>query len=255
MKRLFTTIIITALLLLSMTPAYCVTEEQKLWNEAAEAYSSKNYEDAVAIYARLVKRGESSALYYNYANALFKAGYTGRAILYYERALRLDPSNADIKYNLDFANLSKTDKTEAVEPFFVTQWYRDVTLLFTSNVWAYISLVLFLLAMFFFLIYRFGMTLVLRKTGFGLFLLFLACFFISIGHSSHARNMVVKNPAAIVLVGSETARSTPDMSGTEVFVIHEGTKVFIKSTLGEWIEVRLEDGNVGWIRNSAVETI
>lgn len=255
MKSSLKNIILSAFMLMFFVPVFAVTDDEKLWNDAAEAYSQKNYEEAVTIYAQLVKKGESPSLYYNYGNALFKAGYTGRAILYYERALRLDPSNADIRYNLDFANLSKTDKIDAIEPFFITQWYSDITLLFTSNVWAYIAIVLFFLAMVFFLIYRFGMTLALRKTGFGLFLLFLVCFFISIGHASHSRNMVVDNPAAIVMVGSETARSTPDMSGTEVFVIHEGTKVFVKSSLGEWIEVRLEDGNVGWIHNSAVEKI
>lgn len=255
MKNTILSIIFSAMLLIISLPLFAISENQKIWNDAAEAYAQKNYEEAVSLYAQLIKKGESSSLYYNYGNALFKAGYIGRAILYYERALRLDPSNSDIKYNLEFANLSKTDKIESFEPFFLTQWYTSITLLCTSNLWAYFALAFFLLAMVLFLIFRFGKTLILRKIGFGLFIFSLVLFAISCGHAFHARNMVLDNPAAIVMVGSETARSTPDMSGTEVFVIHEGTKVFEKSSLGDWVEVRLEDGKVGWIHKSAVETI
>ena len=101
-----------------MSIAVFAESEQQLWNGAAKAYDEKDYESAVDQYQQLVQMGESADLYYNYANALFKAGYTGKAILYYERALRLDPSNEDIKYNLEFANLSKTDRVEKVEQFF-----------------------------------------------------------------------------------------------------------------------------------------
>ena len=247
-------IILTTIILLLAIPLMA-TDDDNLWKSAADAYAAKDYETAVSLYSQLVKKGESASLYYNYGNALFKAGYTGRAILYYERALRLDPSNADIKYNLEFANLSKTDKTDRVEEFFLVEWYRNVTRLMPSNLWAYISLALFFLAMVMFLIYRFGSTIGLRKTCFAFCILFVVLTLSTMGHALHSRDMVKDNPAAIVMVGSETARSTPDASGTEVFVIHEGTKVFIKSKLGAWIEVRLEDGNVGWIHNSAVEKI
>lgn len=229
--------------------------EKQLWNGAAKAYDEKDYESAVDQYQQLVQKGESADLYYNYANALFKAGYTGKAILYYERALRLDPSNDDIKYNLEFANLSKTDKVEKIEHFFIVEWYGNITNLMTSNKWTIISLVLLFLTMVMFLTYRFGSVLALRKTAFGLS---IACFVLSIlfaGHAFYSRNRVINTPEAILMVGSETARSTPDESGTEVFVIHEGTKVKIKSTLTEWSEVQLADGSVGWIRSNCVEVI
>ena len=247
----------TAVILISAMMSLLVMagNEKTLWDEAAKSYADKNYEDAVSQYQQLVQMGESADLYYNYANALFKAGYTGRAILYYERALRLDPSNEDIKYNLEFANLSKTDKIDKVDPFFVVEWYANITNLMTSNRWAVISLVLLFLTMVMFLTYRFGSVLVLRKTAFGLA---IVCFVLSIafaGHAFYSRNRVVNSPEAILMVGSETARSTPDESGTEVFVIHEGSKVKIKSTLSEWSEVQLEDGSVGWIRSNSVELI
>jgi len=112
-----------------------------------------------------------------------------------------------------------------------------------------------LLAMVMFLLYRFGKLLGLRKAAFGLFITFIVLFVITMGHAYHSRNRVMNNPEAILMVGSETARSTPDESGTEVFVIHEGTKVKIKSALSEWSEVELQDGKVGWIRTNSVEVI
>lgn len=231
------------------------SNDEKLWREAADAYSHRDYETAVARYERLTEKGGSAPLYYNYANALFKAGYVGRSILYYERALRLDPSNEDIKFNLEFANLNKIDKIDRVEEFFVVQWYKQITNLLTSNVWAYVSIVLFLLAMIMFLLYRFGSSMTLRKTAFGLFVFFFVFTFITMGHSFMSKNIFTDSRDAIVLVGSETAKSTPDESGTEVFVIHEGTKVRVRSELGEWSEVQLEDGNVGWVRTASFEMI
>lgn len=229
--------------------------EDALWQEAADAYSHKDYEQAVSLYEQLTEKGSSAPLYYNYANALFKAGYVGRSILFYERALRLDPSNEDIRFNLEFANLNKTDKIDREEEFFVVRWYKTITNLLTSNVWAYLSIVLFVLAMAMFLFYRFGNSMALRKSAFCLFLFFFVLTFVAMGHSFMSKNIFTDSREAIILAGSETAKSTPDESGTEVFVIHEGTKVKIRSTLGEWSEVKLEDGNVGWIRTSAFEVI
>jgi len=251
MKR----VIVIIVLALSAATLLMAESNAQLWDKAARLYSEKNYEESASVYQQLVRQGESAPLYYNYANALFKAGYTGRAILYYERALRLDPSNENIRYNLEFANLSKTDKIDRIEPFFVVVWYRDITSLLTSNRWAYLSLILFLLAMAMFLLYRFGKLLPLRKTAFGLFIALILLFLLTMGHSLYSRNSVVRNPAAILMAGSQTARSTPDDTGTEVFVIHEGTKVFVKSTILEWSEVRLEDGKVGWIHTNSIEMI
>ena len=137
----------------------------------------------------------------------------------------------------------------------MVQWYRDITNLMPSNAWAYSSIVILLLAMVMFLLYRFGKLLPLRKTAFGLFIAFVVLFFVTMGHSFYSRNRVTHNPEAILMAGSETARSTPDQSGTEVFVIHEGTKVRVRSSLAEWSEVELEDGKVGWILTNSFEVI
>ena len=112
---------------------------------AEELYAAKQYVEAADMYAEMFQYGESAALYYNYANALYKSNQIGLAILNYERALRLDPTNEDIKFNLEFVNKMKTDKIEPLEKFFMSEWSEALGRLFTSNQWAYASIISFIL--------------------------------------------------------------------------------------------------------------
>lgn len=227
----------------------------QLWRQAEKQYADKQYTDAAETYKGLLQYGASSALYYNYANALYKTDNIGLAILNYERALRLDPSNEDIRFNLEYVNRMKTDRIESVEPFFLTQWVDALGSCMTSNGWAYTGIVCFAVTLGLLLIYLFGRQRWLRKTAF--FSAFSA-FAVTVAATLYAfgiRRDALHNEAAIVLSGSVSVKSSPDQSGTEVFVIHEGTKVWIKSTLADWSEVRLADGNTGWLQSADVEII
>ncbi len=225
------------------------------WKSAETLYAEKQYAAAAEIYAKLFQYGESSTLYYNYANALYKSNQLGLAILNYERALRLDPTNDDIKFNLEFVNKMKTDKIEPLERFFLSVWMESLSRMLTSNQWAYVSIVSFIAMLILALLYLLGKRVWLRKVSFfsALFLLFFTIF--TMVNAFSVKNYIENNPEAIVLVGSVSVKSSPDDSGTEVFVIHEGTKVNVLSTLANWSEVRLADGNVGWLLSSAIEKI
>ena len=212
------------------------------WKSAETLYAEKQYAAAAEIYAKLFQYGESSTLYYNYANALYKSNQLGLAILNYERALRLDPTNDDIKFNLEFVNKMKTDKIEPLERFFLSVWMESLSRMLTSNQWAYVSIVSFIAMLILALLYLLGKRVWLRKV-------------FTMVNAFSVKNYIENNPEAIVLVGSVSVKSSPDDSGTEVFVIHEGTKVNVLSTLANWSEVRLADGNVGWLLSSAIEKI
>ena len=117
MKKIF--------LLLIVHFAFCILHSQEAdWKRAEQLYADKQYVEAANAYAEMFQYGESAALYYNYANALYKSNQLGLAILNYERALRLDPMNDDIKFNLEFVNKMKTDKIESLERFFMTEWFE-----------------------------------------------------------------------------------------------------------------------------------
>ena len=250
MKRILLFIILMVHCALSFV--YCQSED---WQRAEQLYADKQYAAAAELYESMFQYGESADLYYNYANALYKSNQIGLAILNYERALRLNPTNEDIKFNLDFVNRMKTDKIEPIERFFLTEWLDALARMMTSNQWAYASIIGFVCMLVLVLLYLFGRKVWLRKTAFfsALFLLLFSVF--TMINAFKIKALVENNPAAIVLSGAVSVKSSPDDSGTEVFVIHEGTKVNVISTLSTWSEVRLADGNIGWLQTATIEKI
>lgn len=222
---------------------------------AREAYSSGDYNAAIAIYEQLCTQGEAPELYYNLANAYYKNNQMGKAVLNYERALRLDRNYEDAKFNLQLANARIQDKIDPIPQFFLTQWVSSLRALFSSNAWSIMSVVLFVLMLLGVLGYVLAPYKWMRKTSF--FVALFACLF-SIATLCFARaqkQYAEQHAQAIVLEGSVTVKSSPDESGTELFVVHEGTKVSVKGVLNEWVEVVLADGNVGWIKAQTIERI
>lgn len=251
MKRKFFVWIIVACL---TTPLSAVSVDE-MWNEAARYYADKEYESAAECYERLFEYGESASLYYNYANALYKSGNLGGAILNYERALLLDPSDEDILFNLEYANRMKTDKIEPVGRFFLSEWLDTLGHKLSSDSWAYMGIATFVLMLALLLLYLFGRNMALRKTAFFSSLVLLVITVTSFVYAFYIKNDVENNLKAIVMSGSVSVKSSPDDGGTEVFVIHEGTKVTVKSTLNVWSEIVLADGNVGWLPSEDIQII
>ncbi len=239
--------------LLQTSVAFANIEQQQ--EEARKAYSEGDYKQAIALYETIAHEGESDVLYYNLGNAYYKNNQIGKAILNYERALRLNASNEDAEFNLQLANSKIQDKIDPVEVFFLTQWRRNLRALFSSNTWAWTSIVLFVLMLLGILGYAFSPYKWLRKTSFFLTFLFCALSITTFVFAQQQKNYMEQRAEAIVMEGSVTVKSSPDESGTELFVIHEGTKVYIKSSLNQWSEISLADGNVGWVKKSAIEQI
>lgn len=228
------------------------------FERAAEAYNAQRYADAVQLYDSVeVTDGVSSQLYYNRGNAYYKMGKYAPAILNYERALLLDPSNADTRYNLELANTKITDKIEETGTFFINVWSQAVRDWFTSNTWAVIGIVSFLLFVVAFSVYLFvdSSFVRIRKIGFFIALpLFVISVIANVCAFSQNDRRVNRNHA-IVFAPEVSVKSSPSDSGTQLFVLHSGTKVTLMETVGEWVEVRISDGNRGWLPISAVEVI
>ena len=251
MKR----IIISVLLIISVLHSFAKTNLTQAQNQANIYYGEGRYSEAAEIYeALLTSETESAALNYNLGNAYYKMGEIGKAILNYERALLIAPDYSDAKHNLVIAQLKIVDKIDATEKFFISRWTGDLINLNTSNRWAYFSAILFVTCAVLMLIYTFGKGGFLRRVA---FFSALAAFVISLTMLSFAfvqKNKIEKSAYAIVMDGSVSVKSSPDVSGTDLFVLHEGSKVKIKSTLSDWVEIEL-DGNVGWVRQKSVEKI
>ena len=232
---------------------FSIVMGQSTFDLANAAYADGRYEEAATLYQSMIDEQPNATLYYNLGNAQFKQGELAQAILAYERAMRLQPNHKDAKYNLAFAQSKITDNIEE-QDFFLSTWARAVRNSLSERTWLVLSICLFILALTGLLLFLLGRELWLRKTAFHV--AWIALLFSLIAglnaYSLHQRD-TLRNEA-IITQGVVNAKSSPDRSGTDLFTVHEGTKVTIRETLGEWCNIRVGN-NEGWIRLSNLERI
>lgn len=224
---------------------------------ADSAYASGDYTRAIAVYEDLLAtRGEAFEVYYNLGNSYYKDGQLARAILNYERALLLEPGDDDTRFNLELVRSQTVDKIIPLSELFFVTWARDFASLQSVDGWMVWGIVSFVLMLCSLAVYLFVSRMGLRKAGFFVALASLLFCVIANFSASYRKSLLTEGQAAIVLAPSVTVKSTPSESGTELFVVHEGLKVEIKDdTMSQWKEIRLADGNVGWVPAETVERI
>ena len=224
--------------------------------EGDSAYMRNDYASAIQIYENLLKRGEAAEIYYNLGNSYYKADDIAKAILNYERALLLQPGNADIRANLEVARSKTIDKVVPTPEIFFVSWTKSLINSLSVDVWAKLGVAFFILLIVSLYLFFFSKQIVWKKTGFIAGMTFLVLVILSNVFAAQQKRELENRDAAIVLSPSVTVRSTPSESGTSLFILHEGHKVEVKdNTMREWKEIRLEDGKVGWVPSSAIEVI
>ena len=252
MKTLINTLLF--IFFLSITAA--TAEEDQRFQRGNDFYAEGEYEQAIEMYENVLQSGlESAALYYNLGNAYYKSGELPRAILNYERALLHAPQDNDIRHNLELAYSQTTDEIERVDAFFLTEWYRDLRNLNDSDGWATWSVVSFILVLVALGFYFFGRNVPLKKIAFSLSVIFLITSGTTFAFSARQKEKLTEQSHAIIFTPSVNIKSSPDESGTDLFVLHEGTKVELLNKIGAWWNVKLEDGSEGWIHESDIEII
>ncbi|MDE7450709.1 MAG: tetratricopeptide repeat protein, partial [Alistipes sp.] len=188
----------------------------RLWDAANAAYLDGNYYEATKAYEQLVARGYGSAkLFYNLANSYFKQERIGRAILFYRRALRLDPGNADARYNLTVAEARTKDRIERIPEFFLTQWVRRVRHTMSATAWSVLSLAMLACALAAFLLYLLAQRLSLRKAGFYGTLTAAVLFVLTTCFATSERRDQLDRSEAVVMAASAAVSSAPDKSATD----------------------------------------
>ena len=223
---------------------------------ADSAYARQQYQQAIKDYEELLHDGVSAELYYNLGNAYYRTDNITRAVLNYERALLLSPGDGDIRFNLQMARSKTIDKiTPESEMFFVT-WYHALVNIMSVDGWARTALVSFALAIVLALAYLFSARIWVRKVGFFGGLAFIAVFILANLFAYQQRQELVNRTGAIIISSAVPVKSTPSKSGTDLFILHEGTKVEITDgTMRGWKEIRVADGKEGWIETSKIEII
>lgn len=226
-----------------------------LWNVGVDAYTQGEWDVAASAWSGIASLSVASPeLEYNLGNAMFKCGDYARAILHYERALKLDPSYSDARFNLEFTNSLIQDKIDSVPEFFLVQWLRGLCWKLNSDVWTWLFLA--------FLAFALGCTVCLllshraRRLSFlgGIVALVLALLSLAFAIWQHSDSR--RSDAAIVLVPVTSVKSSPDSSSSkDLFILHEGTKVRVLDELGNWRNIELSDGRQGWMKSADMEII
>ncbi len=250
MKRLI--IILFAL----AAKAVFATTPHELFEEANNAYQRSEYAYSIELYEQILDKGLVSAeLFYNLGNAYFKNNNLGPAILNYERALRLRPMDEDIIHNLEIARSRIVDRIEQRPLLFYERWWKATYNLQGVDGWAVTTIVLVILLLVSIVSYLFSRTMALKKTAFFsmLFLLILAIHSVIFTIKQH--NRLFSQREAIIMQSRVTAKSSPATQSPDLFLLHEGAKIAVRSSLGQWYEIALPNGTVGWIKAEAMEII
>lgn len=245
--------------ILMLIPCAAVAQVDAVGNKEVgdSAYAKGDYLAAIEAYqAILADNCISPEIYYNLGNAYYKTSEIGKAILNYERALLLDPSDEDIRFNLELARSKAVDKVDDGFKLFLTEWIETLVNVASLGTWAVIAIVTFVVMLIALLLLFFGKSIALRKVSMWCSIVMLIItLFSNYAAMSHYSKLTSKE-MAIIMSPTVTAKSTPDNSGTNLFEIHEGRKVKVcDDSMKEWKEIELEDGTVGWIPASALEVI
>ena len=248
---------IHCIILLMLFPlALHAADNDSILLRAEQYYQQSEFSKAIAEYQSLSDEGWASAeLFYNLGNACFKNHDIKSAILYYERAKRLAPTDEAIDFNLNLSRSLIFDKVEAVPELFLITWGKAIRDQMTVRAWSWWSIWSFVAMLALGLLFLFVRRMNVRRLALGLS---LVCFVLSIMSFTLGylqKSNIERTDEAIVFAPSVTIKSSPDDSGNNLFILHEGIKVRIEDQIGEWCEVRIADGNKGWMRISDLRII
>ena len=244
--------------ILTVSAAWLSAQDaDSLWNQAVKDYTEENYQEALAGFTALEAEGYvSRELYYNIGNCYYKLGNSlGQSILYYERALKLDPSYEDAQVNLAIAREYTLDRIDEVPEFILLTWIKAFRDTMSSDAWAWIALALFLVTAVMVLLFRFGGSPAVRKTAFAMAIIALAFMIISAVFAFNLRSELESEDGAVVTVPVSSVKSSPGSTDQFLFILHEGTRISVLESLGEWYRIELSDGRQGWLEAEDVEII
>ena len=225
-------------------------------SQGDSAYIRHDYASAIQIYEALLKTGKSADIYYNLGNSYYTSDNIAKAMLNYERALLLSPSDSDIHANLEIAKAKTVDKVVAIPDVFFVVWFKSLINCLNADAWGIVGIVCFVLLLLSLCVCLFSKHIILKKVGFISTVTFLILVVFSNLFAFQQKHRMIMRNKAIVLQPSVTVRSTPSETGTSLFILHEGYKVEVKdNSMRDWKEIQLEDGKVGWLPTVAIEII
>jgi tetratricopeptide (TPR) repeat protein len=241
---------ILILLLFSLIAITAVSQDtnKDKYYQGVTYFTAGSYKEALQVWTEVYNTGYRSAnLDYNIGNAYFKLNNIPSAILFYERAYLRKPADEDINYNLQVARTLIVDRFQEIPELFFIKWYNFVSLFLSTNTWAKISIISFILFLLLLSLYIYSPRHRYKVIGFWLAVSLIILSLTSLAFTIRNKSLVYDSHEAIISSPAVSGKSSPDKSGNDLFVLHEGTKITVEDKVGEWIEIRLSDGNKGWI--------
>lgn len=221
-----------------------------LFEKANKAYNNSDYTSAITLYDSILTKGlESSELYYNLGNCYYKAQDWVNAIWHYEKSLKLDKNYKTIQ-NLELANLKIIDRIEEIPQLFYIKWWSNFVSIFNTLSWQLISIIIIWLALIVKILSQF---INYKKEHFLSILYSFALISIFATYSSYQLNITKQE--AIIFASSIVVTNAPSINSTNLFTLHSGTKIEILDTIGEWINIKIANGNEGWIKKREIKEI
>ena len=219
-------------------------------------YQKGQYEQAIQAYESVLdSRQQSADLYFNLGNCYYKLNKVAPSIYNYEKALVLAPEDVGITNNLKFAQKLTIDEVKEVPKVGFAKLLHDFTGMYHYNTWAWISIVFGLMFLGFFIGYYFSLAAVLKRIFFFGMFVWVLFLLVSVGAAIFEKNHFVTDRPAIVFAEVTEVKSEPQKASPATFVVHEGTKVFVKEILGKWKKIELTDGTEGWIESGAIREV
>ena len=249
-------LIFTIIISLFVREAVSQESNTDKFNQGVTYFTFGSYKEALQVWTDIYNTGNRSAnLNYNIGNAYFKLNDIPQAILFYERAYLLNPAGENINYNLQIARTLIVDRFQEIPELFFVRWYNFLSLLFSANRWSIVSITSFFLCLSLLSLYIYSSRHRQKVMGFWLAVLFFTFTLTSFAFTVSNKSLVYDSHKAIISSPLVNGKSSPDNSGTDLFVLHEGTKVTIEDEVGEWFEIRLTDGNKGWVPINSLNII
>lgn len=236
--------------------SFAQEESTQLWEKANAYYTTEEFQQAVSVYEQILQTGEESAkLYFNLGNSYYKTGDINNAILNYERAKVLAPHDEDIEFNLRIANQYVVTKIEELPLPFFLRWKTSVVNKYPADAWSGISIVAFLLFLILLGFFFLSKSVSIKRVSFFMGILAIIFSGFTFSLAAQQKQKIVDRNHAIVFCPRVTVKSSPAQTGTDLFLIYEGLKVEITDSLNNWNEIKLSDGNEGWLQDSCIVKI
>jgi tetratricopeptide (TPR) repeat protein len=248
--------IILFILFVIPVSVFAQENDAQLWEKANAYFTTEKYEKAISLYEQILQSGEESAkLYFNLGNAYYKAGDVNSAILNYERAKILAPNDENIDFNLSIANQFVVTKIEELPKPFFLRWKNSIINKHTADTWSAISIGSFILFLVLLGLFVFSRRAGIKRAAFWIGILTIVFSGFTFSFANHQKKIIKNRNHAIVFCPRVTVKSSPTKTGTDLFLIYEGLKVEITDSLNTWTEIKLADGNEGWLPDSCIVKI